>query len=1137
MIDRKTGFILIITLTLLGCSTKKNTWLSRNYHNLTAYYNVYFNGKEALNNGVKSIREGYKNDYSKLLPMFESSDPKAVGVAGGDMDRAIEKGGKLIKKHSITAKPKKRPKSKSGYSADFYSQKEFNVWVDDAYLLIGKAQFYKHEFLPAIRTFQYVVREYNNTPAQYEGLIWLARAFTEYKDYIGALSALESYDLGGNPPDELYADYMATYANLLLNQNKYSQAIPYLKNNINYNKDKQQKIRFNYILGQLYLETNQNKEAAEAFAYVAKASTDYEMTFNAKVIKASILYKNADIATVKKELTKLKKDKKNKEYLDRIYWAFGQVAEQENDYNEALKYYRLSVNSSVDNDIQKGKSFYDAAQIYYNGFDYPNAYYYYDSALTVVNEDFEDYDLLVERQDGLSDLVENLLTVEREDSLQRLADMSEPVLLAYLDGIIETKKKEEEERIENERREQELYDDPFFNSNTQSNVSTTTNDGKWYFYNQISKASGKTEFQKRWGKRKLEDNWRRSDKRSNNMDSDSDPEDPFGAPGDPFANAPQNPSPNEPSGKVDKPKGSESAAIPTREQLMSDIPLSQEARSISDDKIETSLMEMGLLFMDRLENYPKAIEALEDLLQRYPKGEMRDQAMVALYNAYRLNNDQAGMASTKSRLENEFPNSRFVAYLNDPEFFNKLDKVRHDQDQEYQNTYEAFLFGRFTDVIAKSSEVIVQNNNNSLIPKYYLLRALSEGKLGNVGFFRSDLDSLIIKAPGTEESALAKQLLKHLDEGMTPVQGTLFTSTPKDSGSNSETESTEGKTTSDQQFIYVEKEPYELVVMNIDPANLNRAIFNVADYNFSRYLLQDFDIKEQTLINGDNAIIVSGFKNKAEAMDYFYSLRERPEFFKFDFFKDNITVISQSNANKFYLSGLIKEYMEFFNTYYLTPIAKTELDKVRKEEVEEKVTPIISEEVVTKQEDPVTEKSNPVEEVVAEKTSAPNPKEEATAVENVKEKIDETVTSEVSTPVADTTPENVTPETEISKPKSIYSYDANTNHSVLVIVVKTRMDYNRLKTIYTNFTRNKFGAKCKVDMIDIGADYRAIKVDGFTNADEAKNYIAEINSNTFLTRDISHREHYIWSITENNFSTLQKQTELKSYETFYNNNY
>lgn len=1139
MIFRRTGFIIILVVAF-GCSTKKNTWLSRNYHNLTAYYNVYFNGKEALNNGVKAIREGYQNDYSAILPMFESSDPDAIGVASGDMDRAIEKGTKLIKKHSMTAKPKKRSGSKNSRSAEFYSKNEYNQWVDNAYLLIGKAQFYKHEFLPAIRTFQYVIREFNNTPAQYEGLIWLARTYTEYKDYIGALSALESYDLGGDAPVELYGDFMATYANLLLKQEKYNDAIPYLRNNIASNKDRKQTIRFTFILGQIYKDANRREEAVEAFSYVAKASPDYEMTFNAKVNKASIIYADADIEEVKKQLHKLRKDKKNKDYLDRIYWAFGQVAEQEGNYDEALTYYKKSVETSVSNDEQKGRSYRNAGEIYYNRLDYPNAYFYYDSALTVLNEEFETYDELVERHSGLSGLVENILIVQREDSLQRLADMSEPVLLAYLDNIIEQKK--EEELLAKKKEEEDNFNDPFFYQNTGSNSSVNQTGGKWYFYNQTSKSLGQMEFQKRWGKRKLEDNWRRSDK-SKNFEEESDSNDPFGLPDNPFVENRNGEEQKGEAGEKDKtesqPAGTTSG-VPTREELMADIPLSEEQRMASDERTETALMEMGLLFMDRLANYPKSIESLEDLLSRYPDGKMRDQAMVALYNAYRLNGDQSGMASTKRRLETEFPESRFVAYLNDPDFFNKLDQIRKDREEAYEKTYEDFLFGRFSDVITQSSSVIGNEDENPLVPKYFLLRALSNGKTGNIDGFKNDLDELIAQSPDTKEAALAQELLKHLEEGKTPVQGTLYSATPASGITSKDITLTEGDTGLDietKEFVFVENEPYDLVVMQIEPSKVNRAVYNVADYNFSRYLLHDFEIKEQVLINGDNAIIVSGFRNKNEAMDYFYSLRERPEFFQFDYFKDNIVVISQSNQNKFYLSGLINEYIEFFNTYYLTPIAKAELDKVRKvqEEPEEPID---------------TEEENAVpEETVAETAVNPINQTEATAVkeENITEEkaAESTGTGETVSTAAVTALDNqktdvdeeVAPKAEEQKEFSPYQPDLSSPHSVLVIVQKTRMDYKRLQTIYTNYTHNKFGDEIKVSMIDIGDNYRAIQIDGFSNADEAKVYTNDIKTNQFLTRDINRKEHYFWEISAKNLETLLNKAELKSYEEFYKANY
>ncbi len=1106
MIFRKTGFILI-TLLFLGCSTKKNTWVSRNYHNMTAYYNVYYNGREALENGIDAIRENYRNDYTKVLPMFESSAPDAVGVASGDMDRTIEKGTKLIRKHSITKRPKR--KKNSNHSDEFYSRNEYNEWVDNAYLLIGQAQYFKHEYLPAIRTLQYVAREFDETPAHYEALIWLARTNTEYNDFIGALSALESYDLGANAPEELYADYMAAYANLLLTQEKYTEAIPYLRNCITSCDDRHQKVRFSYILGQLYNLNAQDEEAIEAFTYVAKASRDYEMTFNAKVNKASMIYADADREEILKQLDKLRKDRKNKEYLDRIYWAYGQFYEKEDEMDEALQYYHKSVASSVDNNYQKGKSYISAADIYYDRFDYPDAYYYYDSALVVINEDYEGYRDLVERHDGLSGLVENILIVEREDSLQHLADMDETALLAYLDNMIATK--EEEIRLAKER-EEEMNDDDFFFDSTSSSTTTESTGGKWYFYNPTSIGMGKREFEQKWGQRDLEDNWRRSDKSKIMEDVVS----PVDLPENPFA---ENIDSTQmvPDGSEDKMMQQLEAEVPTREQLMADIPLQPEAREASDKKVQNSLMEMGLAFTDYLQNYPKAIESFEELLTRYPNASNRQEALVALYNVYRLNGDEGGMASTRQRLESEFPDSRFVAYLNDPEFFEKLDQVSLAREIAYEQTYSNFLFGQYNDVISASDSIINSNENNPLIPKYYLLRGLSLGKTGNVEGFKMDLDTLVAHNPSSDEAALAKELLKHLEEGKKPVQGTLYASTLNDN--KTRTQQPEGEESEPKGFVFVENEPYEVIVLGVEADNINRAIYNVADYNFTRYLVNDFDLKHQKLINGVNAIIVSGFNNKGEAMDYFYSLRERPEFFKFNYFKDNILVLSKSNQNMFYLSGLISEYLQFFDKYYLTPVEKAELDKVRKAEepiTEESQTDStqVKPAIVPVNTPTVSDTSIVTTGAVSDSTNIPQAEQVAVAEQNIE-------------PEAE-------PEQEILVP---YELNKDEKHDVVVIIKKVRIDFERMEKIFTNYTKNNHGDKLKVSLVDDIEGYRTIKVEGFDNAQEAKSYAEEVESNPILKRDIVNREYYIWEISESNYDRLIENQELNSYLEFYDANY
>jgi len=1142
MILRKLSIILIL-VSIWGCSTKKNTWLSRNYHNLTAYYNVYYNGREAFLMGDKAIIESYQNDYSNILPVFESSDADAASAASGDMDRAIEKGQKLIKKHSITAKPKKRSRNNK-YAAEFYSKKEFNAWVDDAYVLIGKAQVYKHEQSLAIRTLQQVVRDFPDDETMYEALIWQARAYTDKGDYIGAMAALESYDLGGNAPVELYAQYMAAYANLLLVQEKYVDAIPYLNNAIADEKSKHKRLRYSYILGQLYLMNNQRQAAAEAFNYVAKASTDYEMTFNAKVNAASIVYENANIAEVKKQLHKLERDQKNADYLDRIYYAFGRVALQENDEKEALSNFKKSINASIDNANQQGLSYREAGEIYYTRMDFANAYFYYDSALTVINEDYEKIDELKERHYGLSGLVDHLLMVEREDSLQRLADMSEPVLYAYLDEIIAEKEAEQERLLK--QQEEESMSDAFFyqNTNTSNNLGQT---GKWYFYNQTSLGMGKLEFEKRWGKRKLEDNWRRKDK-SKALTMPDDEADPFGMPDDPFADPSggKNVIKEDETGE-DATQGNQTVNIPTRQQLLKDIPLSDDDRQKSDERIENALLEQGLVFMDRLQNYPKAIEALEDLLARYPQAETRDEALIALYNAYRLNGDEGGMASCKRKIETEFPNHRFVEFLNDPDFFKKIQEAKAKEAEAYEQTYEAFLFGQFSDVISTSTKAIADaEEDNNLTRKYFLLRGLSYGKTGQADLFKDDLNAIIKNRKDSDEGKLAEALLSQLEEGKEPVQGTLFASTP--GKQQTETVETNEADTPEQQagYVYVENEAYEIIVMGIDESNINRAIYNVADYNFSRYLLHDFEIQEKRLLDGSIVLSVSGFSNRVEAMDYFYGLRENPHFFGLVRTNDKIVALSETNNNKFYLSGLVKDYIEFFTKYYLHHADRKEVEKRNNEEQDVAVT-----ETTPTESEPEPESKNDATKVIPAETVEAIEQvtsEVETKAETTEEKQAESTTSNetaaaVVTPPVEEKVESTAPITEEKEqaqepaeepvPASIYKESSNEQHLVIVVIRKTRLDYNKVQRNFAAHTRNNLGSDHKVQLVDFGTTHRMVQIDGFKDAAAAKAFIASLEKYPYLTRDFSRKEHYIWSISSSNFNKLKETNDLPAYDSFY----
>ena len=112
-----------------SCSTKKKTWFHRTYHNTTAKYNGYFNGKESLKIGLRKIQE-HKDDYTQILPIYPTGDLKGLKKTHSHMDKAIRKASIVIQKHSIKIKGK-----------------EYCKWIDDNYLLLGMAIFIRGKMM------------------------------------------------------------------------------------------------------------------------------------------------------------------------------------------------------------------------------------------------------------------------------------------------------------------------------------------------------------------------------------------------------------------------------------------------------------------------------------------------------------------------------------------------------------------------------------------------------------------------------------------------------------------------------------------------------------------------------------------------------------------------------------------------------------------------------------------------------------------------------------------------------------------------------------------------------------------------------------------------------------------------------
>jgi tetratricopeptide (TPR) repeat protein len=878
--------LTVFLFFIIGCSTKKNTGLTRTYHNLTAYYNVYFNGKEALKSGLKKIDDNYKENYSLILPVFKFSKKEAVTVAFSDMNRVIEKGSKCVRKHSIKVKPKrKNNKKKDKAYKKFYNKKEFVKWIDDAYLLIGKGHFYKHDYYPAIETFNYVVKEYSNDPIKYEGYLWLSRTYTLMKKYDKALDFLSKLETDKNKvPESLSAPTAATHADILLQQQQYEDAIPFLEKAIKNTKKKKDKVRYQYILAQLYQETKDFKKAYIAYGKVVDMNPDYEMTFNARINRASIFNSSAnDSKELQRELYKMLKDDKNYDYRDQIYYALGNIAFKESREDDAVKLYLKSAQVSTQNENQKAVSYLAAADIF---FDYPNykkAEMYYDSALVSLSIEYPGYVKIKNKSENLNELVKNIEIINKQDSLQKIAKMNDAERNAIIDKIIANVI--EQERLEQEQEAQRRQELMYLQQQNQENKNSS---GEWYFYNQSMLSMGQAEFKKKWSNRKNEDNWRRKNKQSVNWGSS-----------------------NEETASEDTTKNIYSNK--TREYYLVDLPLTDSAMQVSKKMVEDAYFDMAIIYKEKFNDFKLSINGFLNLLKRYPETKHKLSAYYNLYKLYYLTKNYTEAEKYKNLIINNYPNSDYAKVLSDPDYFRRLEKIEKQVTFMYHATYKYFLNDKCEEVYHNYKFVDSAYHDSKLIPKFALLATLCSGHSGDTAAFKDSLKNFKVLYSGTNEAKYADEVLAALDRKPRKV---ILEKEKSFGGELAENTNIDSIDFSMYKFN-PQSTHYYIVVVNNEKADAKKILFNLNNFNLDYYSFLDFDVKSELISANYTVIEIEKFKNKNMASNYFESIKVVGDIFtgyNSDSYREFI--ISQENYNTLIESKKLIRYQHFFNKYY-----------------------------------------------------------------------------------------------------------------------------------------------------------------------------------------------------------------------------
>ena len=862
-------FIMILTvataLLSAGCSMKKNTAASRNYSAFITRYNIYYNGDKHYKETLDEMEQNYEDDYTRLLyphPAEARSNEKAPQPQG-DFTRSIEKAQKAIQLRSIKKRPARKPgKAQSAEYKAWLKRDEYNPFLHNAWMMMGRSQYMNGDFLGAASTFFYVSKHFTWLPQTVtEAKLWQARSYCSM-DWLfeteTIITRIKPDELTNNTLKQLYN---VTYGDFYVKSGKYAEAVPYLREGARLSSGAQ-KTRLYFLLGQVLARTGEKREAYEAFKKAGSSnSASYRTKFNAR-IKQSEVFDGTDIKKEVDALRRMTRYGRNQEYLDQIYYAIGNLYLSRRDTTEAIRNYELAVEKSTRAGIDKAMAQLTLGGLYFDRHQYEKSQPCYAEAVAQIPDDYPDYKLLKRRSDVLDELAIYSQNVTLQDSLLRLSEMPLPEQEKIIRKIIKELEEKEKKEAEDARREEYLANQAAAGTGLQDNGANTPNsfvlnsDNSWYFYNAATRNAGKTAFQRRWGSRKLEDNWRRRNKSSFDMsDFDSDNSD---------ENAEEDTTmPNDTLTPEERKRQTELEANENDphkvEYYLKQIPKTDLEKATANEVIQEGLYNMGVILKDKLEDYPAATSEFNRLLTRYPDNIYRLDVYYNLYLMYIRSGDTAMAERYRNLIVNDFPESLYGQAMRDPNYIDNLRTMEKRQEQMYEQAYEDYLANRNEEVHRAYATMSELYPTSPLMPKFMFLNALAYVTENRPDEFREQLKKMLELYPETDITPIASNYLRELAKGRKLHSG----------GSNSRGMlwdirlGNDSTATGDDDYSFElnpESEQYYVLLFPTDRVNANDLLFRVARHNFTSFAIKDFDL-EQMNFGRLGLLIVKGFDN------------------------------------------------------------------------------------------------------------------------------------------------------------------------------------------------------------------------------------------------------------------------------------
>jgi len=841
-----------------SCAPERKNIFSNSYHNTTAHYNAYFIAKERIKEIEAVVEDRYEWNYNLILPVFPPFDSAVAQSYATQVEDCIEKASFSIQRH---------PGSN---------------WEFDAYILVGKARFYSLDFANAVETFKYVNTKSDKDPARHEALINLMRTFVENHELNNAIAVsdyLKKEKLSKTDLKNLYLmrGYLyqrrQDYDNMVQNL---SQAQPLITN-------AREKSRINFIIGQVYQQLGFDGEAYNYYKNTLRSNPPYELLFYTRLNMAQVtqLAKNSDAKKIRKYFKKLLKDRKNKEFQDKIYYEMGNFETRHGYLDLGIEYYNNSVRSSVNNKRQKAYSYWSLGRIYYDSLaNYKLAKAYYDSTLAEMPKDEIEYQAIEARQKILENFVKQLTIIHTNDSLLDVASLSPDSLNSFLNQYIAQKEAEEVENRKKRRRDERVRAATSaasaFDSGGEPGIGTNNYEGSvWYFYNTSAVDRGRSEFRRIWGDRALESNWRRSNKASQS---------PLTA---------ELPDVEKESTQSDKTKPSKEEAFKIdRDALIANLPKTDAEKQKLLDEIEEASYQLGKIYNFDLDEEHNAAETFETTINRFPETEYRYEIMYFLYLLFSDLGDAQKSEYYKNLILSEAPNSIYAKIIINPNYTEDSQAASAKMKVQYAEAYKLYREDRYKKSLDIINDAMRTYPENDFVDNMDLLRILVLGKSESVYKYQYELRNF-------SKTYSESELVPYVDSLVTAseqFQINLVNSTKA-------------------QFIPIfDRAHYFVFAYSTDPSlsNLLPEYFSdligerdslkvgnlLLDASYSMILISEFDTKQKAEIF--NKLMES--ENPAE------KINKTGKFYNFVITKDNFNILYQTKELDAYLKFYRRNY-------------------------------------------------------------------------------------------------------------------------------------------------------------------------------------------------------------------------------------